>query len=678
MSSSALDDMIKFKKLFSRFIIGVFNLSVRNIYKALFIDTTKQSYWLEEYSLNEVSGPVELGAKLHLERYESWRKPVYHPDNVLVLGAGIFTGTKLYGSHRFVAVFKSPMTNGLHVSAMGGAAYQFNVNADALVIGGHSSTPFVLKVYDEGNGEPIVEFYELNMEKLLAIWKGYRGLKGTYALQEYLSDAFRDFYEKYPSRSIIVGPGALYTNTGALVSFTLLKGKIDYGSEDFAARAGGGSILLRAHGVVAIIYGGRFNRSKTQPAELVDISSLNKLSQEIFGKAFPQMVIEAGTKYRYDPKLNTGGTLGGNYPHLGVTTPMMNWNMIYMDKQTRQRLHELIMKYMWEPFNKEAIETKSWKTCGEPCPLACKKVRKERYKSDYEPYNGLGPFIGIFDIHEAEKVVELADSYGIDAIELGYIVGFVFEAVTRGLLKPSEVGISGKPILDPFKAGLETSSLNAKLAVELVEALAFGENSIIRLVAERGVRDAASILDVLYADRVRELGVRFSDLPIYAAYGERGHISPNYYWTPGLIAPLYINGKYWTLYTGVFTEPEDFATKSFERAVFELMVENAGFCRFHRGWVEKALHILMEKFYGIKDPLKRAREIYKLIAKYQKLAGAHPQPWDSKKILDFMAKAAEEYGNTKWAEIFKREPAKTLQEWWSRFYKKLYDLIENN
>jgi len=373
--------------------------------------------------------------------------------------------------------------------------------------------------------------------------------------------------------------------------------------------------------------------------------------------------------------LNTGGTLGGNYPHLGVTTPMLNWNMIYYDKETRQKLHGLIMKYMWDKFNQEAIATRSWKTCGEPCPLACKKVRKGKYKSDYEPYNSLGPFIGVFDIHEAEKVVELADAYGIDAIELGYIIGFVFEAVSRGLLKPEEVGISGIPVLDPAKMGLETSAWNAKLAVELVEKLAFGINPILRLIGERGVRDAAKILDLLYADRVKERGVKFSDIPVYAPYGERGHISPNYYWTPGLVAPLYVLGKYWTLYTGVFMEPEEFALKALERAFYELMIENMGLCRFHRGWAEKTIPVLLERYYGLKNVLERAKQTYKLIAKYQELAGASPSYWDSVRIVDFMARAALEYGNTKWSEAFKENPSKAAEEWWTRFYKKVVEVL---
>lgn len=644
-------------------------------YRALFIDVSGKKHWIEGFDISEITGPVELGVKLHIERFESWRKPVYHPDNVLVLGAGLFAGSKLYGAHRFIAVFRSPLTRGLHVSAMGGAAFQFNMDAHALIVQGRAERPQIIKVFGDADGSISVEFHEMELQSLLEVWKSYKGMKGVYALQQYLVDRFGEFFEKHTSRCILVGPGSLYTNTGALVSLTLLKGKIDFGSEDFAARAGGGSVLLKAHNVAAIVYGGTYNRASKLPQELVDISKMNEMFQSFFGKPYSQVVIEQGTKYRYDPKANTGGTLGGNYPHLGVTTPMLNWLMIYADKLTRQTLHGLIMKHIWDPFNKEAIETKSWKTCGEPCPLACKKVRKGKFKSDYEPYNGLGPFIGIFDIHEAEKVVELADAYGIDAIELGYIIGFVFESVARGLLKPDEVGISGVPVLDINKMSPEASMKNAQLAVELVEKLAWGNNPILRLIAERGLRDAAKVLDTLYSDRLSRAGVKFSDLLVYASFGEGGHISPNYYWTPGLVAPLYLLGKYWTVYSGVFTEPEDFATKCVERATYEIMIENAGFCRFHRGWAEKTLPKLFE-LLGVREPLKRALETYRLIAKYQKLAGAIPQPWDSERLVDFMATAAKEYGNVKWSEAFERDKQGAALEWWSRFSKKVEEILQ--
>ena len=645
-------------------------------YRVLFIDPGSEKHWVEEYSYDSITGPIELGVKLHLERFSSWKKPVYSPDNALVIGSGLLAGTKLYGVHRFTVVFRSPLTRGLHVASMGGASYQFRVGVNAVVITGKSDTPAIIRIYDEGRGEPSVEFTRISEVDLINIWRGYEGEKGVYALQKYLSSRFREFYEDYGARTLLVGPASKYTSLGALVSITLHRGEIDWGSEDFAARGGPGSVLYRAHGVVAILYGGEYDRSADKPKELLDTRSINELFSKLTGKPYVTQVLEHGAKYRYDPKVGSGGTLGGNYPALKIYTPMFNWNMIYLPADLREKLHGLIMKHMWEVFNKEAIETKSWKTCGEPCPLACKKVRLNRFKSDYEPYNGLGPIIGVFDLHEIQRVVELVDAYGFDAIEMGNLIGFVFDALSKGLLRPEDVGVSSTPYFDPYEYKLDYSKHNADLAVQLVENMAWGRNPILKLIGDRGVRAAAKILDILYEDRARATGYHFVDLLVYAVFGEEGHITPNYYWTPGMIAPLPVLGRYWTLYKGVFTDPEDFAAKAYSRAVKELAIDNACICRFHRGWAEPVLDDLF-KLYGVEGYSSRMKEVYKKIVEYQDLAGAGPVYWDSKKLKDVMASAASEYRNEEWLSKFALNKEKACREWWDRFYKKLEELVSS-
>ncbi len=648
---------------------------MKKSYRALFIDVSTRKTWVKEYPIEEVMGPIELGLKVHLEELETWKKPVYSPENALVLGAGLFAGSKLYGSHRLVAAFKSPLTRGFHVAAMGGAAYQFRLGVDAVVVVGKSEKPLILKLEDPGTGEVRVEFIEIEEDKLEEIWRGYKGLEGVYALQEYLSDTYREFYEKYDGRSVLVGPAAKYTSLGALASITLHKGRIDWGSEDYAARGGPGSVLYRAHHVAAIIYGGAYDRSKDLPEQLRDLKTINQLFLDIAKKPYVTMVIEAGTKYRFNPKLNTGGTLGGNYPHLKTLTPMFNWNMIYLPQELRQRLHELIMKFIWEPFNREAIETKTWKTCGEPCPIACKKVRLGRYKTDYEPYEGFGPFIGVFEIHEAQKAVEKADALGFDAIETGQVIGFLYDAMEKGLLRPEELGLPRKPFFNPEKYSIEYSKTNAELAVSILEKLAWGGNPLLKLVGERGLRSAAKILDILYEDRVKQAGWRFSDLIVYASFGEEGHITPNYYWTPGMVAPLAVLGRYWTLYKSVFTEPEEYAEKAFTRAIKEMWSDNGGFCRFHRGWLEKTLDKILDQLFGLKDLDARYKKLYKKILEYQDKAGAAPSFWDSRKVIDYLALGAKEFGNEKWATLFQLNKEKAAREWWKKFYAKLEELL---
>jgi len=643
-------------------------------YKALFIDVGSRKYWVKEYPLDLVWGPIDLGIEVHYREFRTYRKPVYSPDNALVIGRGIFAGTKLYGVHRLVACFRSPLTHGFHVATAGGAAYQFRINADALVIIGYSEKPLILKVYDD-DGEPKVEFVETSEEEIEAIWKGYGGYRGVYALQQWLSEKLKDFYQKYDGRSILVGPASKYTSIGALVSITLHHGKMDFGSEEYAARGGPGSVLYRAHHVVAIVYGGSYDVGKNRPKELNDLRWINQWFTNNAGNNYPFVVIKAGTKYRYNEKLRTGGTLGGNYPSLKTATPMFNFNMIYTPRDIREELHEMIMKYIWEPFNKEAIETRSWKTCGEPCPIACKKVRKGKYKTDYEPYEGMGPFIGIYDIHLSEKIVELADAYGFDAIELGHVIAYIFDAIDKGLLRPEEAGLPSKPYFDPVDFRLEYSKVNTELAIRIVEDLAWGKLPLLRLIGERGIRSASKVLNVLYRERVEALDRKFEDLAVYALFGEEGHIAPNYYWTPGMVAPLPVLGRYWTLYAGVFLEPEEFAQKSFERALMEYFDDNSGICRFHRKWGEKYLPKLLEELYGLPNVIERVKQRYHEIMRYQELAGAYPVFWDNEKIIDFMALAAKEYANEEWTKKFEENKYMAAREWWNRFYEKLNELI---
>ncbi|VUT24382.1 MAG: Glyceraldehyde-3-phosphate:ferredoxin oxidoreductase [Candidatus Methanolliviera sp. GoM_asphalt] len=59
-------------------------------------------------------------------------------------------------------------------------------------------------------------------------------------------------------------------------------------------------------------------------------------------------------------------------------------------------------------------------SCGEPCPLSCKKIYHE-HKKDYEPYEALGPNSGIFDQRAAEKAVKEVEVMGFDAIAFGNV-----------------------------------------------------------------------------------------------------------------------------------------------------------------------------------------------------------------------------------------------------------------
>ncbi len=648
------------------------------VYRVLFVNVGSREYRVEEYDASEVLGPIDLGIKLHLEKYESWKYDVFSENNVVVIGKGLLTGGKLVGVHRLVAVFRSPETKSIHVSAMGGAAYKFmGSGVDAVVIEGKSDKPLILLIEGNEEGNVSVVFRELSIEELRRIYDGYDGRTGVYALTKYLIDNYWDFISRNNARPIVVGPASIDTIEGGIFSLdiNLSKKDIALGAEDSASRGGGGSVLFKAHGVVALLVGGKFKPSRRFP-KLNDLELINKVFSESLGKPYMKVVLASTTKYRYDEGLRTGGTFGVNYPHYKDLIPTFGYNMMYISRRARMRIHEIIMKYFWEPFNEEVfIKAKSWYTCGEPCPASCKKVWRGK-KVDYEPFNGLGPIIGVFRFEDSVELVDLVDALGFDAIEMGHIISWLFDAVSKGLLKPEDLGISGKPEFDPLNYRIEYSSKNAKLAKEIIEGLIKKENPILKLIAEKGARVAAKELDKKFADRVKEVGVKFEDLLVYTPYGVSGYMTPNYYWAPGMVAPLYILGRYWTNYTPTFMDPEDFAVSAFTRAIKEYEVDNAGLCRFHRKWAEKVLEKLYNELVGVKVRLdEHTKEMYRKIVEYAKKVGAEPTYWEGSKTKDVVITIANEVGAKDWIEKFNNNPEEAVKEWWSRFFSKLNELI---
>ncbi len=642
-------------------------------YRLLMIDVGTGEWKVERYRIGEVVGPIDLGVRLHLERFKSWERGVFDPSNAVVMGMGLFAGGKLIGSHRIVAVFRSPQTLGIHVSAMGGAAYQFmGTGVDCIAVVGRSSKPTVIAVVGDEEGLREVRTISLGEDELWRVYRGYRDYEGVRALTVYVFDVLGSLDLPRRVRAAVVGPAAFRTRVAGIFSplYDPQRARFQPGAFDSASRGGGGSVLARAHNVVAIVFGGDYTPLKRNP-KLADLKLIDGIVREALGSRYVEAIMSTTKKYRFDPKLGTGGTFGVNYIHYRDLVPFFGYNSIYMSRTTRMRVLEEILERFWKPFQQEVFESreKPWQNCGEPCPVVCKKVWRG-LKVDYEPFNALGPLSGILRLEDAARLVELVDSLGLDAIEAGHTVAWLMELVHRGLLEPEEVGIDAKPCFDPILYDAERCSrLNAEIAEELIRGLVEGRTPILKTVAEEGLRGAARRLDEMHRDRISLYGVRFEDLLVYAAYGDRGYMTPNLYWAPGMVAPMYILGRYWTNYSPTFMEPEDLARSSLSRALYELLIDNGGFCRFHRGWAEKVIEKLYQEIWGIRVNTEFAARVYMMIAEYQRRAGAEPKPWESRKTIDMVASMAAEVGAEEWATKFTKNPWNAAKEWWERFRK---------
>ena len=643
-------------------------------FTTLKVDLIEGKAHLKREKLEGVYGLLDYGLMLH-KLYKTYDKEPYSPYNAVVFGKGPFAGSILPGSHRLVFFFKSPLYRTLYPSTMGGAAYTFQrTGVDFVSLIGKAETPSALVIYgDETSVVVSVEPIELPLNEL---WS-----EGVYSFSNFLIERYRG---KIPGelRIACVGPASLNTDYGAIFSQTLRDGKPVEGSEDWAARGGGGSVLLRAHNIAAIVFGGVYREEKRL---ISNYDHTKKLFSKIYSKPLFKVIAEKTEKYRYNPKHGTGGTFGEDYYAEREKTPILNWQMPYISKEEREELFKLIEKDYLEIFNREAIETKSWTTCGEPCPAACKKVRSG-LKTDYEPYNANGPLVGNVYLKAADESVRTVDTLGFDAIEFGCMASWVFELIERGILEPEDVGLSERPLLSPEALKSEperVSRVNARLLSQLARRVAYGEGELPGLLG-RGKRKAAVYIDSNFSDRLPE-GRSSLDYAVLVALGEEGEVCPTMYWALGNFVPLPVQGKYWTYYKfGVFPEPESLAEKIVESSLSEFWYDNVGWCRFHRRWLtagetscelgkecslerslaKPVLERLFEVVYGEKvDLTEHAKSFLRELCDYALKSGSYPVFPPSERVIDLIAAASYEFGNSRWEELFKSNKVKAAREY---------------
>ncbi len=619
--------------------------------RTLLVDASSKFYRMRRYEPGEYFGPVDLG--LHLsDKFDS-----------LNIGAGLLAGSIFPGSNRLVFTGKSPCWHGFYISSMGGAGLVFDdLGINLLSIMKKAITPSILYL-NRIHGEEIqVEFHPVDVEK---VWS--EGRKGIYSLMDYTHEKFKDRYENDP-RILVTGPGAKYSDTGGICSVPIKDGVLSH-VDTWAGRGGLGSKLFQEHGIVAVIYGGTFILEDFKDRKLANDWFVDKYNKKLAAKD-----IEATTKYRFDPKLKTGGTLGVNYQTLAGNMISFNYKSIYMSEDERLAIHKnMILDHYLKQFNEETIDKKQQKHCGEPCAAVCKKMNGI-YKKDYEPYQTMGPLSGIFDQRAAEMVNHHADMLGFDAISIGGVIAWLLECVHEGLLTPEDIGISTKPVFTPENFNLvEDSMHNAKLCVEILDGMIAGKEN---LDMSEGARVLAKKLS-------RKKGKNLLKLFVFNAFAQNGWIVPNQYWTPGALSPMAIMGKYYMYYGKDFVPPRTLGKLNGDRFVKELILDNAGVCRFHRGWAEEMLPEILESLFGIKEEYyKRVREVAIRINARNKSVF-----WESERNVDFVhsflqrkkeAEKSEDKELLHWLDRFNEDKFQAATDFWYEIHKGIMESLRES
>lgn len=610
--------------------------------KALIIDAAKQEWQVKKINDEKILGPVDFG--FHMTQKEDY----------FCMGAGILAGSLIPGTHRLIITGKSPLWETFYISTMGGAALKFHkLGINYLAIKDAVDEYCILRITNYA-GKLSVDFEPV--KKLHDIWKGNNDYKGVMALQDYALNHCEDCQARElcdECRVIGTGPASLYTSIGALGSSVISKGSRLTGIECWAGRGGLGSKLLQQHNIVGIVYGGDYHNGH----HLRDLKKINDIFVKTLGKQMMPAITEATTKYRYDPKLKSGGTFGANVTRLKSWMLFLNWSSVYLPDEKRLEIYNrLIRDHYLKQFNEETIKPRNFKNCGEPCPAVCKKYRG-KYKKDYEPYEALGPNSGIFDQRAAEKANHFIDEQGFDAIQAGNLVSWIMELVYKGIIPKEDLGLTLTPKWDLDNFDVVNDSMhNANVVIEIINMVYSEKGEIFR----HGIRQAAKLLDQKYnKDTIHKA--------LFTPHGEKGCIGPNQYWVPSFFISMPIQGKYFEDYETVFKEPYDLGVKSANRMVYELYSDNGGICRFHRKWVEKVIPNIVNELYGENiDYYKH----HKRLANSIDVVHDKSVFWESERVIDVVQKYLE--------KILTGEPNnKVLAEWVKRFQQDKWDTAKD-
>jgi len=599
-----------------------------------------------------ILGPVDYG----------WRRYNLYPDS-FTFGEGLLAGSSIPGSRRLVACAWSPQWDGFYVSSLGGAAYVFHgVGVNYIALRNRADSPSVL-LLNHKNGEIQCRIEPVDVDTL---WVGYADtqgerLTGFFALQQALFDRYASEYQPDRVRIMAVGPASRRTREGAIGSNPVRKGALT-SVTDWAGRGGLGSRLLQYHNIAAIVFGGEW-----EDPDLRDSGEIDAYFLEHFGKKTIQTDLAATEKYRYVPKFDTGGTFGVNMQELNERILSFNYTSIYADEDSRLRQHKnFILDHYLEQFNVETIKPRQFQHCGEPCAVACKKMNG-RYKKDYEPYHALGPQCGVFDQRAAELLNDFVDSMGFDVIEAGCTLAWIMELVSQGLIPPEDYGFP--PTSDLRFAYVDSpeqfdvtgdSLLNARYAIQVVQQILTDPRCE---VFRQGIRAASAELD-------RRYGINSRDRAVYISHGENGYMTPNQYWTPGVLSPMPIMGKYFMYYGADFLPPYELGRKNVERMTYELFNENSGICRFHRKWSELITDEILTAHYNLTVDYKAHQ--FNLANEINQREGPKALPWESQRVIDMIVGHLEQWESiglenpnlTDWLTRFRTDKAAAAREYW--------------
>jgi aldehyde:ferredoxin oxidoreductase len=415
---------------------------------------------LEKDFAEKFIGGRGFGAKILFDEVPKGTDPL-GPNNKLIFTIGPLTGTKAQSASRWIAQFKSPLTNAYCRSVGGGffgAELKF-AGYDAIIVEGASEKPVYLWIHDDK-----VEFKDASK-----VW----GMT-TMAARDFIREETDE-----EARMVLIGPaGERLVKISAIVT----------DETRTAARGGGGAVM----------------GSKKLKAVVVKGSKRPAIYDE---KAFDEAVKEQIESFRKNPAFEGFRSLGTNgIVYLFYTMgnfPTYNFKQLPFEGAHRFT-PEVLASYVVKHDGCYGCMIRCWKKF---------KITNGPYAGiawdfpEYETHWSYGGVLGNCNIEAISYANMLSDLYGLDTISTGVAIAFATELYEKGIISKSETD------------GLELRWGDPDVLVELVKRIAL-RIGIGTLLGE-GVKRAAEVIGrgaEKYAIHVKGL-----ELPAYDPRSVKAH-----------------------------------------------------------------------------------------------------------------------------------------------------------
>lgn len=362
----------------------------------LMINLSDKSWQVEELPdklASDYLGGRGIGTKLLFDLQEGKVDPL-SPENNLIIFTGPVTGTNVPGSSRIMFVTKSPLSNTINATSMGGSFPNTfkNTGFDGLVISGKSEDKVWIHITPE----------EVTFNSSEDLW-GLKTSETETAVKERVGGK---------CRVACIGPaGENQVLYAAVVS------------ETRTASRGGAGTVMGSKNLKAIAVSGNIKPS------IADKQSLKEIIKQIRERQSENPGVVS---------MQINGTAG----LISVVNAMGGLPTKNFQTGTFEAAEEISGSAITE---KRRLKSMACASCSVGCSLiseakAGKYAGTRTEGPEYESTVMLGSNLMINDLDTIIVGNRLCDEYGLDTISTGNVIGFAMECYEKGFLTDADTG----------------------------------------------------------------------------------------------------------------------------------------------------------------------------------------------------------------------------------------------